>query len=201
MRKALPLALVLLTASGLLWAQELAPAKSEPEPIFKFYSTVFGTNVPQSGGFTGLVYALKPGEEYLPNFNRRKPISKIWTASLNVPSQDFSRGFPGIPNRVEWFAIDYKGEFWIETAGRYRFALTSDDGSILYIDGHLIIDNDGVHPAVTRQETIRLKAGLHSIRVSYFQGPRWQLALTLHVICPGQRPKIFDTKDFPIPPK
>ncbi len=56
------------------------------------------------------------------------------------------QGFPGIDNRFEWFAIDYTGNFWIARGGKYKFALNSDDGSKLYIDDTLVIDNDGQHP-------------------------------------------------------
>ena len=99
------------------------------------------------------------------------PQGSIYTTSLDVPPQDFLIGFPGITRRFEWFAIDYSGKFWIETPGLYRFRLVSDDGAMLYIDGQLIADNDGVHSTTVRLGSIRLAGGTHTIRVPYFQGP------------------------------
>ena len=78
-------------------------------------------------------------------------------------------GFPGLSKRNEWFAIDYSGRFWIEEPGDYRFVLTSDDGSRLYIDDHLAIDNDGLHGSVERNGEIALAAGTHPLTVLFFQ--------------------------------
>jgi PA14 domain-containing protein len=50
----------------------------------------------------------------------------------------------------------------------YRFALTSDDGGRLWIDGHLVVDNDGLHGAVTRRGVAPLAPGGHEIVVEYF---------------------------------
>lgn len=56
---------------------------------------------------------------------------------------------------------------------------TSDDGSKLYIDDRLVIDNDGIHSAVTLVRSTEMTHGVHRIRVSYFQGPRDEVALML----------------------
>ncbi len=109
------------------------------------------------------------------------------------------QSFPGINNRFEWFAIDYTGNFWIGRPGKYKFALNSDDGSKLYIDGKLIIDNDGQHPPVSRKGSVELTIGAHRIRVSYFQGPRFQVALTLRVAGPSQKWHLFSTDELKPP--
>ena len=181
--------------------QQPPPPPPPPgEPVYRFYSTVFGTSAIKPGGLTGLVYELPAGTAYLPSFKRMRPVSKIYATSLNIPSQNFDSGFPGVPGRFEWFAIDYTGNFWISKPGKYRFTLLSDDGSILFIDGHRVIDNDGIHPPLPVKGSISLKAGQHSIRIAYFQGPRYQLALTLHIAPPGEPMRIFDTDQFAPPP-
>ena len=103
-------------------------------------------------------------------------------------------------DRFEWFAIDYTGRFWIEKPGLYAFVLTSDDGSRLYVDDQLIADNDGLHQVEDRHCSIRLARGIHRIRVSYFQGPRFQVALVLRVAGPGEDLRIFSTEEFKPPP-
>jgi PA14 domain len=159
-------------------------------------TTTFGVTVVDSTGLEGKIYLIKPGSDHLPNFKRLKPMGSIYTTALNIPPRHFTEGFPGITDRFEWFAIDYTGKFWIEQPQIYYFALLSDDGSRLYIDGHLVIDNDGIHPAATETGKVKLTGGVHQIRVSYFQGPRDQLALVLAVSLEGVRWRIFNTKEF-----
>ena len=57
----------------------------------------------------------------------------------------------------------------IETGGTYTFYTTSDDGSQLFINGTLVVDNDGLHPPEEQSGTINLSAGLHDIDVTFFE--------------------------------
>src|SRR5262249_19768710 len=109
----------------------------------------FGVTVVDPYGLRGEVYLIKEGSQKLPNFRKLKPVGTIYTSSLNVPARDFREGFPGVTDRYEWFAIDYTGRFWIDKPGTYRFSLESDDGSRLYIDDPLLINNDGLHSIQT----------------------------------------------------
>jgi hypothetical protein len=104
-----------------------------------------------------------------------------------------------VTSRFEWFAIDYNGRFWIDRPGMYSFVLTSDDGARLYIDDQLIIDNDRQHQPEGRTGSVRLGTGIHRIRVPYFQGPRFQVALVLEVAGPGEQLRVFSTDEFKPP--
>ena len=150
-------------------------------------------------GLRGIVYHLRPGTNRLPDFEKLKPQGSIYASSLNVPAQSFRDGFPGVTRRFEWFAIDYTGRFWIETPGEYRFSLTSDDGARLSIDGRVVVDNDGEHPLREAAGAIDLPRGVHRMRVSYFQGPRFEVALVLKIARPGQDFRIFSTSEFAPP--
>ena len=163
-------------------------------------AATFGTTVVVQGGLRGDIYYLKEGTWWLPKFENHKPVGSIYTSELNVPPRHWLEGFPGVTSRFEWFAIDYRGRIWIEDPGKYRFLLESDDGSKLYIDERLVINNDGQHPPLTAHGHVELSAGLHDIRVSYFQGPRDTVALVLKVARPGAPWKIFNTNDFQPPP-
>jgi len=180
-------AILFALCGSFLLAQDLPPSPDE--------TPTFGISVYLSG-LTGQIYAIKPTSKKLPDFKKLKPIGTIYTYSLAIRPRDFNEGFPGLTDRLEWFAIDYTGRFWIETPGKYRFILTSDDGSRLYIDDKQVIDNDGTHPAEEQSGTAKLKAGVHSIRVSYFQGPRFHLALMLDVVGPDGQQRVFNTQDF-----
>ncbi len=163
-------------------------------------AATFGTTVVIPSGLRGRIYKIHKYAKGLPDFGRLKPIGTIYTSSLDVPARDFREGFPGVTKRFEGFAIDYAGRFWIAEPGLYRFALTSDDGSRLYIDGQLIIDNDGAHPPVTVEGKVELAGGIHRIRVSYFQGPKWQVALVLKIAAAGEDLRVFSTDEFKPPP-
>ena len=163
-------------------------------------TAVFGTTVVIPSGLRGDIYFLPENTRTLEDLARLHPRGTIYTTSLNVPPQSFLTGFPGITSRFEWFAIDYSGKFWIENPGLYRFRLVSDDGAMLYVDGQLVADNDGVHSTTVRLGSIRLAGGLHTIRVPYFQGPRETVALMLEVAGPGEQPRIFSTDEFKPPP-
>ena len=160
----------------------------------------FGTTVVISSGLRGDIYYLKPGSTKLPKFKRMKSVGVIYATVLNIRPRSFTSGFPGVTERFEWFAIDYNGRIWIEKPGEYRFHLVSDDGSRLYIDDHEIIDNDGIHPAVARQGAVDLSGGIHRIRLAYFQGPRFEVALILSVARPGESFRIFNMDEFIPPP-
>jgi hypothetical protein len=170
-------------------------------PLLAQETTVtFGITVVIPSALQGRIYNLRRGAKKLPNFRKMKPVGTIYTTSLNIPPQDFEQGFPGVTTRFEWFAIDYTGRFWAEKSGDYGFSLTSDDGANLYIDHELIIDNDGQHPPRERPGAIHLDRGVHEIRVSYFQGPRFHVALILKIAQPGEHLRIFNTDEMKPPP-
>lgn len=158
--------------------------------------TTFGVTVVDNTGLEGRIYLIKPGSPKLPKFKKMKPSGSVYATELNVPPRNFVEGFPGVTDRLEWFAIDYSGRFWIEQAGIYRFALVSDDGANLFIDKVKVIDNDGLHPASKRVGHVELSGGVHRMRVSYFQGPGGAVALVLEVAPPNEQWRIFSTKEF-----
>ncbi|MCE1198050.1 MAG: family 78 glycoside hydrolase catalytic domain [Marinilabiliales bacterium] len=68
------------------------------------------------------------------------------------------------------FGLTFDGKIRIDKDGEYTFYLRSNDGTNLFLDGKPVIDNDGMHGADTEKSgTVRLKPGLHPIRLLYFQ--------------------------------
>ncbi len=51
-----------------------------------------------------------------------------------------------------------------------NFATTSDDGSMLYIDGNAVVDNDNFQAATQATGLVDLTPGLHAIDAEYYQG-------------------------------
>ena len=48
-------------------------------------------------------------------------------------------------SETDTFAMRWRGEITIPSDGDYSFRTTSDDGSMLFIDRQLVVDNDGLH--------------------------------------------------------
>ncbi len=155
----------------------------------------FGSTQKNPFIFQGTIYFLPVGTARLPDLARLQPVGKIYAATLNISPRSFLEGFPGVTDRFEWFAIDYKGKIYLKKGGTYTFSLLSDDGSKLLIDGKTVIDNDGIHPPVEKFGSVRLGRGLHDIEVQYFQGPRQQVALVLSMV-QGGRKVPFDIREF-----
>ena len=70
----------------------------------------------------------------------------------------------------EAFRVVWTGYLVVPETGTYTFTTTSDDGSMLAIDGFQVVDNGGNHVPLTRSGEIRLPRGPHAFRLEYFQG-------------------------------
>ena len=88
-----------------------------------------------------------------------------------VDSLDYTTGneafWDGGPDN--YFAAKYEGDLIVEEGGSYTLNMASDDGSQLFIDGVLVIDNDGRHATSTRSVTLDLEPGAHAIEIRYFE--------------------------------
>ena len=67
------------------------------------------------------------------------------------------------------FSVQWSGWLRIDRDGQYTFSTRTDDGSTIEIDGHVVVDNGGVHRATRRTATIAMTPGLHRIRVRFLQ--------------------------------
>jgi hypothetical protein len=190
-----------------IFAIPLLPTVASPQVVLPDSRAIptFGATVVSPFGLRGDVYLLRKNTARLPDFLKLEPVGSIYTSVLNVlPRNAFTIGYPGVQDRYEWFAIDYNGKFWINEPGNYEFRLISDDGSKLYIDGRAKIDNDGLHLPVGITATAKLTGGIHTIRVSYFQGPCGNhinpcVALQLEIKPPGAEWRLFSTDEFKPP--
>lgn len=61
-------------------------------------------------------------------------------------------GFIDVPEKAVW-----------------EFMTKSDDGSVLYIDGHRVVNNDGSHAAIAATGRIALDKGMHRFELLYFE--------------------------------
>ena len=159
-------------------------------------SRTFGDKSWAQGALRGQIFFLPPQTRRLPDLRSLKAQGTIFATRLDVPGRDWKDGFPGITNRFEWFAIEYTGLIRAARKGHYSLRILSDDGSKLFIDDKLIIDNDGEHPAVSRQGGIDLDNRQHIIRIQYFQGPRYAVALQFFCTPEGGSERLFPDCDL-----
>ena len=149
---------------------------------------IFDTNVMTGHGLIGEVYV--PGGQIhrMPDFDLLTPVYTFVTANLDVSKRDYTEGFPTseMQSVVEDFAIRFRGELAIETPGLYHFGLYSDDGAKLYIDGKLVVDNDGIHEGRGRRGSRTLSTGVYPVEIHYFQGPRYSIALQWYYAPPNE---------------
>lgn len=67
------------------------------------------------------------------------------------------------------FSFLFKTDLTISMAGTYTFFTSSDDGSLLFIDGALVVDNDGDHANQERSGAANLTAGTHEVIVGFYE--------------------------------
>jgi hypothetical protein len=159
-------------------------------------SLAFGDKEWISNGLHGKLYFLSVNTDSLPDFDTMKVQGNLYAKKIDVPIRSWTTGFPGVPDRNEWFAIVYKGAFQVKKPGRYNFRLMSDDGAKLYIDKKVIVDNDGVHGPGSRIGEALLDNSKHTIRLEYFQGPKTEIALQLFATFEKETEEVFPGTNF-----
>jgi uncharacterized surface protein with fasciclin (FAS1) repeats len=97
------------------------------------------------------------------------------TQELWYPADaDFVNDIAGF-NATDQYVMRWRGTVQIPSDGDYQFSTTSDDGSLLYIDNQVVVNNDGRPPVFrprTRSGTVTLSAGPHSIKIDFFENNR-----------------------------
>ncbi|HWC87997.1 MAG TPA: c-type cytochrome, partial [Pirellulales bacterium] len=109
---------------------------------------------------TTLKYEYYAGDwQKLPDFSQLKPAAQ-------GKASGFDCTVAPQPNSM---ALRFTGFLRINAPGDYVFSTFSDDGSKLWIDGKLAVDNDGVHaPREMSGEPIHLERGIHGLVAGVF---------------------------------
>lgn len=145
-----------------LWVQAVTKGKSRSELI----TTYVGMNifqpsleVPSSKG-TGLTYDYYEGDVSSVNGIEKLPVKAsgvIGIFSINNRMRDKN------------IAYIFNGFVEIPKDGKYTFYLASNDGSMLLLDDHELINHDGPHGMTEEFATVALRKGKHKIELKYFQ--------------------------------
>jgi alpha-L-fucosidase len=111
------------------------------------------------GVVPGISYSYYEGDwDRLPDFGTIKPVKSGAADNISL----------ALRAREDNFGFLFPGFIRVPADGVYTFYTDSDDGSRLYIGDELVVENDGLHGMQERKGAIALAAGLHPIRVIYF---------------------------------
>lgn len=155
---------VTLTDTAVLTATATAPGFAQPSTRTMTFTRVDAwpadAGAPAGELPAGLNVRCYTGVwDALPDFATLTPTAALAGEPIAIPAT--------MPE--EDFGLQLEGWLLAPARGVYRLGLASDDGSRLWLDGKLVVDNDGLHGASEVWFDAPLDAGLHSLRLDYFQ--------------------------------
>jgi hypothetical protein len=118
------------------------------------------TTVPDTAD--GLKVEYFTGEDYLAGDPVLTRVDPEMDFNWNVDAPG-----PGIDR--EQFSARWRGEITIPVDGAYTFVLNSNDGSRLYLDGQLLVNDWSTHARRDTLASVELAAGTYPIRVEFYQ--------------------------------
>ncbi|MCH2143004.1 MAG: M12 family metallo-peptidase [Phycisphaerales bacterium] len=116
-------------------------------------------------GTTVRYYDLEPLSA-LPDFDELTPIGDEVLADINLPSTGGIFAGSGLSDDV---GAVFEGLIEVPITATYTLYVESDDGSRLLIGDDEVVNNDGLHAMNEESGTMLLAAGLHHVRVEFFE--------------------------------
>jgi len=112
----------------------------------------------QPGALTGTYYQGK-------NFEEEKLERRDSTISFN-----WNQDAPDPQMQRTNFSVRWEGSLLTKQAGDYTFSMSADDGTRLWIDGKLVIEDWAARPSVTKVVKVTLPANSKiPVKIEYFQ--------------------------------
>lgn len=143
---------------------------------------------PGGGGIDSLAEA---GFDTIGN-NSNTPTAEFLRDSLDVNTISNENGGNG-----QTYAVRFETTLNVTTDGNYAFTTTSDDGSQLFVDGVLVVNNDGRHSEATESGSTTLGAGEHNVVIIFFENTGSDsLSSTISGPDTGNVPIDFTTADI-----
>ncbi|MEE9430737.1 MAG: alpha-L-fucosidase [Melioribacteraceae bacterium] len=148
---------ILLSETTIVKAGAFRDGKRVSPYIVKFFQRDYDAD----RKINGLKYKYYEGNwGKLPEFESLSPIKEGNVFQVNLEN---------ISTKEEFFGVQFTGEIKISELGNYTFFLSSNDGSSLYIDDKIIIENDGQHGTIEKTGNVKLSTGKHKFKLQYFQ--------------------------------
>ncbi|AHM63624.1 hypothetical protein D770_26905 [Flammeovirgaceae bacterium 311] len=123
-------------------------------------NTTTSDPVTSTNGLNYKYYTTSSGNAWtvLPNFSNLTPVKTGTVSNFSIAPKTQSN----------YFGFVFEGQVQIDAAGTYTFYSYSDDGSQLFINGNLVVNNNGTHGAQEKSGSVYLASGKHNIKVTYF---------------------------------
>ncbi len=121
--------------------------------------------LPEGSGLTADVYDLDVSLGAVPRVAGLRPTLTRLDPVVDFPD-DASFGLPFDP---ETYVVAWTGYVNIDRPGVHVFRVGSDDGARLEVDNRVLLDGDGLHPYAELDGELELDAGLHLVRLTYFE--------------------------------
>ncbi len=118
-----------------------------------------------TSGATAAYYALSQ-PTVMPDFSQLTPFRSTLASAVNFPSTNGNFASSG---RADEVGAVFTGYIQAPATGAYTLSIESDDGSRLFLGDTLVIDHDGLHGMEERTANVVLAAGMHPIRVEFFE--------------------------------
>jgi hypothetical protein len=168
-------------ARSFWWSSEMIsdidPAQVPPNWVLAYAAE--GRRAPWRRSNLRVYYVGEPREESFSLFDDpAAPRSDCPRAGLHEVA--FGAGFdhpgvdrlvaaiPDIDNLTRLSAPRLEWTGWLQADDAvYTIETSSDDGSWVYLNGRLVLDNGGTHPAMTARKTVRLARGWYAFRLRY----------------------------------
>lgn len=116
-------------------------------------------------GFGCDCYQLTIDDAELPDLIGRVPVATTVRDQIDANATELHRNF----------VLDFHADLDVPAAGEWTFTVGSDDGSWLWIDGRLVVENGQIAPLRRRSGKVTLTAGVHALRVLFTQAAGEQI--------------------------
>lgn len=126
-------------------------------------------------------------ERYLPDFST--------LGEPDVQGTKENLDLMDIDDTKNHFCVLFEAPFKVDKEEEYAFTLTTDDGSKFYIDGELLIVNDGAHGPIEKKVSKVLTKGMHQIRIEFFDFDKGQ-SLVFRYSTPTIRDREYNDQIF-----
>ncbi len=136
-----------------------------------------GTSPGGNKVFTVHYYGSDTPNAKISSFEERKP-------EVTFRAEEITTDLEPVRSGGDTFALKYHATMNVTESGTYKFYLTSDDGSRMYVSGSEIINNDGDHSPREKSGTVTLEKGQHEIVITQYDSGGGQ-ALSLKWTPPG----------------
>ncbi|PWE00546.1 family 20 glycosylhydrolase [Marinilabilia rubra] len=156
---------ITVTETGTVKAITVKKSSGETSSVLEIPVEKVGYTSPAEGvkaGEQGLSYSYYEGF-----FRSVKEMNEESPNKEGVLKEDM---IPGDVANAGSFGFIFTGLFKVEKEGLYQFYLSSDDGSMLFLNNEKFIDNDGLHSNKMVSEATALKKGYYKMKLYFTEG-------------------------------